>query len=450
MATVSIDSPVSPVSPMARRRPFDAWPINRPSTAEGPMYWFQTSGQDLSNMLREADCPQDIQRQFLTWYRDTICPQLGSKPEADSLKSVSGWDGNPFEYSFELKGTTKNPGVRFAVDFAPLRPADKVNPLSLAPAQRVLDSLAKKGTMFDDNWHRALARWFTHAHRSTEEQQALISKVGYQSSMMIGFDVASKILIPGKLPVMAKDYFAPDMTAATMGINNWEVVSQGIRQLPSIEQYPNILSSVKMMEGYLAEHPGLENGTRGMSTDCVAPGLARLKIYMRYHGESFEEIWDYYTLGGRIPNLESDKETFRDLWNYTNGTFFDSEVDENGEKYEVKPGLLRHKPVAIYFSLSPKKPYPIPKIYFSPARKAPNDKVIARGLDAWLMKYGWYDGGKTMEERVTSVFTHRKLEEKVGIFTFVGLGRKESSDPSKAGLSLQVYLTPELYETPRV
>lgn len=43
--------------------------------------------------------------------------------------------------------------------------------------------------------------------------------------------------------------------------------------------------------------------------------------------------------------------------------------------------------------------------------------------------------------------THRRLDEKPGIFTFIGIGRKEES--STGGLSLQVYVTPELYETPR-
>ena len=43
--------------------------------------------------------------------------------------------------------------------------------------------------------------------------------------------------------------------------------------------------------------------------------------------------------------------------------------------------------------------------------------------------------------------THRKLDEKTGIFTFIGIGRKE--DPTKKDLSIQAYVSPELYETPR-
>jgi hypothetical protein len=34
-----------------------------------------------------------------------------------------------------------------------------------------------------------------------------------------------------------------------------------------------------------------------------------------------------------------------------------------------------------------------------------------------------------------------------GIFTFIGIGRKESLE--KEELGVQVYVTPELYETPR-
>lgn len=44
--------------------------------------------------------------------------------------------------------------------------------------------------------------------------------------------------------------------------------------------------------------------------------------------------------------------------------------------------------------------------------------------------------------------THRKLTEKTGIFTFIGIGRKE--DPKKKDLSIQVYVSPELYENPRL
>ena len=44
--------------------------------------------------------------------------------------------------------------------------------------------------------------------------------------------------------------------------------------------------------------------------------------------------------------------------------------------------------------------------------------------------------------------THRQLTEKTGIFTFIGIGRKE--DAKKKDLSIQIYVSPELYENTRV
>ena len=118
----------------------------------GSIYWWRTSGTDLSRMLQEADYPEEAQRQFLDFYRETLCPLLGDRPEKDSLPTAVGWDGNPFEYSFEFKGSTKSPGVRFVLDLSELRPADKEYPLSIANSESVLKTLAKRTPMFDDRW----------------------------------------------------------------------------------------------------------------------------------------------------------------------------------------------------------------------------------------------------------------------------------------------------------
>lgn len=121
---------------------------------DGASYWWRTSGQDLSRMLQEANCMEECQRQFLDFYRDTLCPLLGNKPKSGSLPAAVGWDGNPFEYSFEFKGSTKKPGVRFVLDLSELRPSDKDYPLSVENVENVLEVLAKRSPMFDDTWVR--------------------------------------------------------------------------------------------------------------------------------------------------------------------------------------------------------------------------------------------------------------------------------------------------------
>ncbi|PGG97988.1 hypothetical protein AJ80_09610 [Polytolypa hystricis UAMH7299] len=410
-------------------------------------YWWKTSASDLANMLHEAHYPEEVQRNFLKYYRDNICPLLGARPDSNSTNSGVGWDGNPLEYSFELKGSTKNQSVRFVVDLTKLRPADKTNPLSMANTQKVIDALAEKTPGFDDTWYRILKEWFVYSHLSSEEQQALIAKSGQQTSVILGFDIYPRILGADRLPVMGKVYFPPCYVAADKGITRWQAIRQGIQRLPGVEAFPNILKNLETINDYLSDKPeAWQMGTRYLATDLIAPEKARFKVYMRCFGTTFDEIWDYYTLGGRIPDLDDDKEKFRDLMDLVSGTTYaDTRSTNNMElgRFTSATGKL----TAIYFSLSADNPYPAPKLCVYPSNFAPNDDVIAKGLDAWLTKYGWQGNDKTMEEQVKSVFTHRDFAEKTGIFTFIGIGRKE--DPTNKDLSIQVYVTPELYINPR-
>jgi hypothetical protein len=171
---------------------------------ENRSYWWNTSGRDLANMLREANYPEEVQRNFLSYYRDSICTQLGPRPDSNSAKSGVGWDGSPLEYSWELKGSTKKSAVRFVVDLSPLHPADNENPLSMESTQKVVDAMAAKTPGFDDTWVHSLKRWFVYSHLSPEEQKALVKESGQQTSVILGFDIYPTISAPGGLPVMAK------------------------------------------------------------------------------------------------------------------------------------------------------------------------------------------------------------------------------------------------------
>lgn len=385
-------------------------------------YWWKTSGRDLGRMLQEAQYPEDAQRQFLHFFKETICPRLGDPPAADSVRSGVGWDGNPFEYSFDTQA------VRFVVDLSPLRPADETNPLGIENFETVLSALAERTPGFDDTWYRSLRGWFVHAHQPTVEQKKLVAQVGYQMPMILGFDISRRLPLPDAIPVMAKVYFPPCFTAATEGITRWKAVRRGVLQLPDIQSHPNILRSLDLIQAYLdTKSKEYENGPRYLATDFVTTEKARLKIYMRHPAESFEDIWDYYTLGGRIPGQDEDKDHFRELMAFTS---YNPDIDkaQNDDQHQPHYTAVQRKMKAIYFSLSTDNPMPAPKICFYPAKFAANDEVIRQGVDEWLQKYGWNQGGKSMTDRVQDVFTHRGLREKKGILTFLGLGRK---DPTK-------------------
>ncbi|KAL8973928.1 MAG: hypothetical protein Q9197_001839 [Variospora fuerteventurae] len=399
---VAIESPIFQAIGQDMARPKE---VEKPGiAADGPLYWWNTSGCDLANMLHEAGYSEEVQRRFLSYYRDTICPRLGERPNDSSIKSGVGRDGNPFEYSFELKGSTKSQAVRFVVDVSELRPVNRSSPLSVAHSEQAIDSLSPRTPGFDDTWYRALSRWFVQSDLPEQEQEALVAKVGYQTSVILGFDVHKTVSSPYSLPVLGKVYFSPCFVAAAKGISRWQAARLGVRQLPGITSYPKILQSLEIIDDYLSTKPqDWEEGLRYVATDFVASEKARLKVYMRYAGDSFDDIWDYYSLGGRIPGLEDDKEKFRDLMELTSGGEHKTRSGKREISDQRSVAKVAKKATAIYFSLSAGNAYPAPKICIYPANYAKNDEVIARGLDEWLRKYGWSDGGKTMEEQVKRV-----------------------------------------------
>ncbi len=128
------------------------------------------------------------------------------------------------------------------------------------------------------------------------------------------------------LPVMGKIYFLPCLAAAAQRKTRFAIINAAIRQLPDIASRPNILSSLGLIEEYLASKPkDWENGARYLATDFISPDKARLKIYLRCPGNSFDEIWDYFTLGGRIPGLDDLKEKYREFIDILGGQCDDRE-----------------------------------------------------------------------------------------------------------------------------
>ncbi|KAG6066696.1 hypothetical protein E4U32_005494 [Claviceps aff. humidiphila group G2b] len=430
----------------------------------GSDYWWLTSGHDLAHLMQEANYPDHVAREFLSYFRQNICSQLGDEVTPASKKSGLGWDGSPFEYSIELKSTGPSQTVRFGVDLANLKapPADGdevdgEGVLSTSGTRKVVGTLAGKAIDFDDTWYRSLLKFFDQSQQTKERQLELAAQVGHQTPIVVGFDIQPKAAPStlGKngeiqtLPAMAKVYFPPCHTAAARGQTRWHTICDAIHQLPDISaKYPILLESLKMIDDYLATKPdSWKEGARYLATDFVSPEKSRLKIYLRYPGNSFDEIWDFFTLGGRIPAPEHNKVMFQDLMALTGP----SDEAGNGRSHTVNPDLdytnFRRKMTCIYFSLSNKNRTPGPKIGIYPANFAASDGVIARGLDKWLQKYDWPVPKRSFEEQLKSVFTHRSLDEKTGLFTFICLGRKE--DPTKNDLSMQIYLAPELYATPR-
>lgn len=404
--------------------------------------------------MKVAAYPAETQNVFLSYYHDVVCPLLGSAPDASDPGQAKSWtwDGSTHEYSFEIKeGEIDRPEVRFVLDTSCLQPRDAANPLNLVFTDVLINTFARRAPGFDSTWYRALRRYFDYSYLPQHEQKRLADHAGHVSPILVGFDLARNIPPASSessmLPVVGKVYFLPCFAAAAEKTDRFTVICRAIHALPGIDTHPNILSALASIEAYLASKPkDWANGARYLASDFVIPEKSRLKIYLRCPSTHFDDVWDYFTLGGRISGLEEDKEKYRDFINLLGGSCsssFGPNVNRN-----VITTANRHKLTTLYFSLDDRYPIPAPKIAFCARNFADNDAVVAKGLDAWLTKYGWKDENDpaSVLDLAARVFTHRDLNEKAGIFTFIGLARK---DPAKRDLSIQICMCPELYESPR-
>ncbi|KAI0380363.1 aromatic prenyltransferase [Hypomontagnella monticulosa] len=344
----------------------------------GSQYWWETTGRDLANMLRVAKYPDRTQRSFLLYYKDFLCPLLGSAVEPNNETHMKSWtwDGSTHEYSFELKASSKAPDVRFVADFGQLRPVDWEKPLDSTNTEKVVSSLATCVPEFDDTWYQALKTFMDCSHVSVPTQKVLIAEAGHLSPLLIGFDILREVPADvGILPVLGKVYFLPCIAAAAQKRTRFE---------------------------YLASKPkDWENGARFLATDLVSPEKARLKLYLRCPDSNFDTIWDYFTLGGRIPGLNNFYDQYREFVTHLERVGGDTrELTLQAVDKKVETGN-RRKLTTMYFSLDSKYPYPAPKIAFYVRNVSANDTLVARSLDRWLSKYGWDDGDTSMEEQVS-------------------------------------------------
>lgn len=429
----------------------------------GENYWWRTTGREIFNMMKVAAYPQATRNAFLSYYHDVMCPLLGAAPDASDPRQAKSWtwDGSTHEYSFELtKGETHRPKVRFVLDVSCLRPVDSANPLNLVPTDMLIHTFAGRAPGFDSTWYRALRRFFDYSHLPRREQQSLVDQAGHSSPILVGFDITRHIPPaspapeqPSMLPVVGKAYFLPCFAAAAKGTDRFTTICQAIHALPDIGAHPNVLSALACIEAFLATKPkDWAHGARYLATDFLAPDRSRLKIYLRCPSTDFDEIWDFFTLGGRISAFENDKQKYQDFIGLLGGSCSTSAAGSNDRAHDGMETASRRKLTTLYFSLDDRYPVPAPKIAFCARNFASHDAAVARGLDEWLLKYGWRDHGDDDDSRasvatqVSQVFEHRGLNEKAGIFTFIGLARRDSA---KRDLSIQVYMCPELYESPR-
>jgi hypothetical protein len=76
------------------------------------------------------------------------------------------------------------------------------------------------------------------------------------------------------IPVMAKSYFPPDFAALDHNLTNFQSLSLGIRLLPDIGSFPNLLLALKQIEDYVEARSTTAPGAVWLRTWCRQEWLA--------------------------------------------------------------------------------------------------------------------------------------------------------------------------------
>jgi DMATS type aromatic prenyltransferase len=368
-------------------------------------YWSSTTGSDLETMLQLARYPTEVQQSFLNFYRTTICPLLGSPPTIDSSRSPMTRDGTPIEYSFSFTRSSlaaSQPAVRFSVDMTRLRPREVRDArdqfLPREPETVVKALVDQETSKVDLTWFHGLRRFFGEGMTSysPEEIAKILEKAGHSTSQALGFDIGCDP--SSKLPVAAKAYFLPCSKATATNQTRWAMCRQAILQLQDLPA--NLLASLEVLEEYVQSRPvEFQNGARFVATDLIGREKARIKIYLRAEGCSFAEVWELFTLGGRLTYLDDSSADIEALFNavttsgLSNGTA--PSRSSNREVYRKMPIL--------YFAFSAQDKLPVPKIYVPCALYGMKDGQVARGLDSWFSQQGWRGAIGEKKEGIFSV-----------------------------------------------
>ncbi len=377
---------------------FESLSVETPAGRLSPsaLYWWKTAGRQVATMLEMAQYPDDAQRRFLEFFRDTLSPSLGAAPkEGPAANSALTWDGTPIEYSLSFSGSIHKPNVRFSLDLSPLRPAaSPEDAFDTTTTVRVAEEFAANALGTDLTWYHSLNNYCRISPTSPADAQRIVSAARHQTPTMLGFDINRAISTPNgdsrpPIPAMGKSYFLPWLPAAERGITPWQVVRGAIRQLPDLA--PNVSTALDALDKFIAtKTPEWETGIPYLATDLIDPSKSRLKIYiLPPPAATWEEVWDTFTLGGQITSLDGEKEKFHDLYRLlvlnssrrqeSNGDLDATSLMETGEKMSM----------CYYYSLCASSPLPQTKLCFYARGCFADDGVMAAKLQDCMEGQGW-------------------------------------------------------------
>ncbi|KAL9122382.1 MAG: hypothetical protein Q9187_001066 [Circinaria calcarea] len=397
--------------------------------SEDASFWWQTTGPFLGMLLSEAGYNLHSQYEGLLFYRHFIATNLGAQPTNDGeprkWRSYMTDDYSPVEFSWNWNNSTRPPKIRCTIEAIPSN-TESIDAFNQAKTMEVVHQLQVALPYIDWHLFNYFASTFSAHGISASGEGTQGPARNHQSSMFLGFEFEGD-------KVAVKAYFAP---AVQVGESCWDAVypsikglEQGSMRFPALDELSNFLAASP--EGRLLD-------VEGLAIDCISPSQSRLKVYARSPLTSFDSVWTYMTMGGKLSRSEKVRRELSDLWRLV------LELDRSFSSSESLP-LKTDRTAGIMYNYDIRAGtiMPEPKIYINTRHYGQNDLSIAQGLASFMMKYHRADDIAGYWRVIDGFCTYRNLDRECGIQTYISCAIQGDS------LSLTSYLSPQVYHRAR-
>lgn len=282
--------------------------------------------------------------------------------------------------------------------------------------------------------------WFNILNDALVYSQATSTPTAkHASQYFLGFDCAHS----GTTTLKA--YFMPEVRSAATGISKEQLVTNAMASLGM-----GLSTPWKATVDYFATLPEeVRPSVEIVATDCSDPLQSRIKVYVRARSTKYSDLEGLMTLGGALKgkNVSDAMASLQDLWETVMGVDTTQSgwkqrrlaprVSEDANDKHITGGML------LYYELKPGHALPFPKVYLPVRHYCQNDLAIAEGMQTYHARKGRAFVDRYAQD-VDYIFgSHRSLESRTGIHTYVSLAIKKSD------YEVTSYFNPEVYAPER-
>ncbi|KAF9887237.1 hypothetical protein FE257_010365 [Aspergillus nanangensis] len=336
--------------------------------------WWNNLSPVIGSSLDESGYSIDAQYRTLLMIHHAIIPALGPFPHRDRT-NVSWVDcmansTGPLDISVNYQNDAK---CTFRLTLEPVGPyagteSDLVNETA---GKQLLQVLCQLQPGMDLAWLDHLDPMIVK-NREARQYWKAISHLPCKSQTVIGLDFHKDSSFT------VKPYLSPLVKAVATGADFFQSMFQYLATVP------NAKLNLALLEQYMgsSKHSFQPEKTY-LSFDCKSPSESRVKIYTAMDMTSLEEVYDLWSLGGRLsgPDIEKGFEIVTKMW--------------TGIYPKPLAGGERRTSLTVNFNweLSPKDGSVAPKAYFLVDRDL--DANVSDALVSLFTDLAWHSHVKT-------------------------------------------------------